>query len=436
MTTQIAVLNPLGVALATDSAAIANSGGAMTVFNSVDKLFELSRQFPVALMFNGSCDCFDVPWELLIKDFRDSPGAAANKSIRDWAQQFMRFVEARQDFAADAAQSYVKHVTETELFALRKEATTRVWASQSGPLDAEKKLPAIIAALIAERRKQLGEIPAANSLEAVSDDEILAEYSELFKSSIETLHLLPSPTPEELERSLRFLLVDALRAMVPGDFSTGLIVAGYGDGDNYPSVASIDVGGYVKGRLKYSAVKHIASIASPEFGHAASFAQTDVIERLLSGADPSFIEKTAAFLFQAAERLAPLILDACPPKTAKQSGAIDEVEMTRILHRIREEYVSDAAPRFQREFREDFERTIALMPKQELIELAEALISITAIERKATASEAAVGGPTDVAFITKHEGFVWIKRKHYFEAGLNPGYFWRKYGLANSSAGA
>jgi hypothetical protein len=33
-----------------------------------------------------------------------------------------------------------------------------------------------------------------------------------------------------------------------------------------------------------------------------------------------------------------------------------------------------------------------------------------------------------VTFITRHEGFVWIKRKHYFEAARNPRYFWRKYG--------
>lgn len=74
---------------------------------------------------------------------------------------------------------------------------------------------------------------------------------------------------------------------------------------------------------------------------------------------------------------------------------------------------------------------IALMPKLELIELAEALISITAIERKATSDEGTVGGPIDVAFITKHEGFVWIKRNDYFKAALNPRYFWRKYGHTN-----
>jgi len=61
---------------------------------------------------------------------------------------------------------------------------------------------------------------------------------------------------------------------------------------------------------------------------------------------------------------------------------------------------------------------IALMPKVELIELAEALVSITAIERKATSDEGTVGGPVDVAFISKHEGFVWIKRKHYFKPDL------------------
>ena len=330
----------------------------------------------------------------------------------------MRFVEARQDVAAEAAQGYVKTITDNELFALRKEATTRLWASASASLDVETRLPPIIDAVIADRRKQLSEIQAAKNLEAVSDDEILAEYVELFKRGIDALRPLPFPMPEDLERRLCFLLVDALRAMAPSDFSTGLIVAGYGDGDDYPSVASIDVGGYVKGRLKYSDVSDIASIASPRFGHAASFAQTDVIERLLNGADPTFIKKTAEFLSDAAERLAPLIHDACAPTAAREPRGAKEMEIKRILDMIREEYIGDAAQRLQREFREEFERTIALMPKQELIELAEALINITAVERKATASEGAVGGPIDVAFITKHEGFVWIKRKHHFEPRL------------------
>jgi hypothetical protein len=81
----------------------------------------------------------------------------------------------------------------------------------------------------------------------------------------------------------------------------------------------------------------------------------------------------------------------------------------------------------QDDFKIEFERMIAMMPKIELIEFAEALVNITAIERKATTDQGTVGGPIDVAFVSKHEGFVWIKRKFYFPAALNPRYFWRKF---------
>ena len=42
-----------------------------------------------------------------------------------------------------------------------------------------------------------------------------------------------------------------------------------------------------------------------------------------------------------------------------------------------------------------------------------------------TSEEESVGGPVDVAVITKGDGFVWLKRKHYFSAELNPHYFER-----------
>jgi len=31
-----------------------------------------------------------------------------------------------------------------------------------------------------------------------------------------------------------------------------------------------------------------------------------------------------------------------------------------------------------------------------------------------------VGGPIDVAVITKGDGFVWLRRKHYFDPAFNP----------------
>ena len=54
--------------------------------------------------------------------------------------------------------------------------------------------------------------------------------------------------------------------------------------------------------------------------------------------------------------------------------------------------------------------------------LVESLISITHLNRRITMSEE-VGGPIDVAIISKGDGFVWKKRKHYLKPELNQMFF-------------
>ncbi|MEV4809638.1 hypothetical protein [Micromonospora avicenniae] len=60
------------------------------------------------------------------------------------------------------------------------------------------------------------------------------------------------------------------------------------------------------------------------------------------------------------------------------------------------------------------------MPFQDAIDLAEFLIDVTAKFVRFTPGADTVGGPVDIAGITKHEGFKWIKRKHYYGKDLNP----------------
>ena len=46
-----------------------------------------------------------------------------------------------------------------------------------------------------------------------------------------------------------------------------------------------------------------------------------------------------------------------------------------------------------------------------------------------------MGGPVDVAVISKGDGFIWIKRKHYFSPELNIRYFERDRRLAGAVTG-
>jgi hypothetical protein len=62
----------------------------------------------------------------------------------------------------------------------------------------------------------------------------------------------------------------------------------------------------------------------------------------------------------------------------------------------------------------------APMPIQDAVELAEFFVSGTTMFTKFKRGAATVGGPVESAAITKHEGFKWVKRKHYYDESLNP----------------
>ena len=78
---------------------------------------------------------------------------------------------------------------------------------------------------------------------------------------------------------------------------------------------------------------------------------------------------------------------------------------------------------------------VMFMAKSDLANFAEALVNITSVKRRASLETESVGGPIDVAVISKDDGFIWVKRKHYFDPSLNPRFFVRKYGTVGQPSG-
>ncbi len=62
----------------------------------------------------------------------------------------------------------------------------------------------------------------------------------------------------------------------------------------------------------------------------------------------------------------------------------------------------------------------APMPFQDAIDLAEFLVDTTIRYSRFLPGAPTVGGPIEIAGISKHEGFKWIRRKHYYSQELNP----------------
>ncbi|MEN6623071.1 MAG: hypothetical protein ABFD50_16175, partial [Smithella sp.] len=78
---------------------------------------------------------------------------------------------------------------------------------------------------------------------------------------------------------------------------------------------------------------------------------------------------------------------------------------------------------------------VGVLPKEELADMAYSLVNLTSFKRKVSLDAETVGGPIDVAVISKKDGFIWIKRKHYFDKELNPQFIANYYNKNYSKGG-
>jgi hypothetical protein len=92
MTAEIAILNRRAVALSADSAVTISQTGK--IYNSADKIFELSTAVPLGLMVYNSLDYMGIPLDVVIKSFRDRKGADGSFSnVFDVASTFFEISE-------------------------------------------------------------------------------------------------------------------------------------------------------------------------------------------------------------------------------------------------------------------------------------------------------------------------------------------------------
>ncbi len=429
MTTEIAVINRLGIALAADSAVTIPGYGADKVFDTGDKLFELSERYPVALMVNGSMDFLGVPWELVAKEFRCTPPAGAEKiSIADWMESFLAFVANHQAVKDDDVKRWLQHLIVETIEDLT--ATVRERLEQAAEEDGDQNLQSVLKALysttIIERIDDLEKKVVLKSLAGLGEDDLLPQIRSLL---LEMEDLLPLDAGGEQHGLFARLVAQRLLKDLDRLPATGLIVCGFGGKDLFPSLFAVEIDGYVAKRLRYRTSHNVTIARGQETGNAISFAQTDVVDRLLKGTDSRFIDGTRAFIRENVAQSLQRNFGRLKLRILKQDDTeISPSDIGSILGElIASQFESQFASTITQEFEKKFKETIALMPKQDLIELAEALVSITAIERKASDDAGTVGGPIDVALITRSEGFVWIKRKHHFDAALNPRFMWRRF---------
>ena len=202
--------------------------------------------------------------------------------------------------------------------------------------------------------------------------------------------------------------------------TSGLVFAGFGDHEIFPALAEFKSCGLICG-------KHV-SISAEEFSithevpaKLASFAQTAMSDTFSLGLSEDVYGSVMATLSEALENFARTVI-------SDSGGDVTKIaNFGQVVANARKEMGGAILERARIDHALPFRRVLGVLPVDEMAELAETLIHLQALKEKVTKSSETVGGPVDVAIITKSEGLVWVKRKHFFDIGLNSRYLVRQH---------
>jgi hypothetical protein len=410
MTAEVAILNTHGVALAADSAVTVRVGpNRHKTYNSAEKLFMLTKRQPVGLMIYNNALLMGFDWELIIKEYRRALGTKIFGTLFEYAEDFINFIKNYKHFSFDQQTDFLRFISHDAFSSIKEKFIDLIL--EELPDEGEVQ-DAQITKLFNQNLKNLS--AKLKNIEDVKNFKLDEDFiranidkvDEVMKDVFENY----SVTGRQKEELLQILFQYIQKCVNQEDYS-GIVVAGFGNDEILPAYNAFNIYGKIGSSLIYEEDdKEKIAVKSTDANSSTiirPFAQTEMVHTFIRGVDPEF--------YQIVKTQFDTVLDTI-------SDALDESYKEK-FEKIKEEY-SDYLDAIQRNvYIDSIIDMVGSLQKSELAEMAESLVNLTAFKRHVSTDSETVGGPTDVAVITRGDGFIWIKRKNYFSADLNKHYF-------------
>jgi hypothetical protein len=202
---------------------------------------------------------------------------------------------------------------------------------------------------------------------------------------------------------------------------SGVVFAGFGRNETFPALRSYIMDGMTLNRVKYS--NHTeTSIGMNADASVTPFAQSDAVETFMEGVAPDYRSALLADFRKLLKDLTDLIISSVPNASKKGMARLD-ASLTKANHGLLQKYRNGLDKYSEEHYWKPVVQVVGMLPKDELAAMAETLINLTSFKRRMSMEAETVGGPIDVALISKGDGLIWVKRKHYFRRDLNPHFF-------------
>lgn len=424
MTAEICVMNKLGVALAADSAISVGDSNSTKIYNSANKVFSINDS--IGIMVYGNAHFLGIPWETIINIYKETSLKENFETLETASEAFINFLKENSNLYNEESefkhnfsiiQYFIEEIVENELSDL---IVNGIVTNEDDYEKAREAFKNIISRKKNELENFNSSIPQSNL-----HDQFIEEYEEMI------IHYLKETLYFECDEEIIKLVIDfsflvmIKEVFLPG-FVTGIVITGFGTADFFPKLYEHVISGSFFGNLKVMDRNPIIIGNKYKTATAAirPFAQEDMVFTFMNGIDEGLLDEIPYMLNQAISmKFEETFFEKL--SSSYDSDTINELKISFIdeITKNMQEMVTEFT---YENFRMPILKILEDLPKEELASMAETLVNLTSFKRKVSMDVENVGGPIDVALITKGEGFIWIKRKHYFKKDLNQDYYIRK----------
>ena len=417
MTAIVGILNKRAAVLAADSALTVVKGDRMKIYNTTTKIFQLSQDNHVAVMFFQNVDFMDVPWEMIFKLYHDKRGDKQFDSINEYAEDFYQFLRDEKFFcSSDQQMDYL----DGELATYYNNVKVAAKDNMEKEIDAmddydffneEDLLRQHLKDCIAGVEALASDADVNPGLEDVGEKEIRS-YG---KDSLETLkeRIEEDSLPKDMFDDWVKGFTNYIRSRFYYN-GTGIVFVGYGRNDIFPTLLPTYVSGAFNNRLRYYLdTDGMNAIGEDCSASITPFAQSDVMITLMKGIAPNFYEKVTDLnvrsLSEERKKIAALLKEeGVDEAIVKRVSDLDTTDIEKKHSESMDEYM-------QEEYIDGIVNAVESFNVEDMANMAENLVSITGLQRHFSSSDETVGGPIDVAVITRAEGFVWVRHKDFIK---------------------
>lgn len=416
MTAIVGILNKRAAVLAADSALTVVKGDRMKIYNTTTKIFQLSQDNHVAVMFFQNVDFMEVPWEVIFKLYHDKRGDRQFDSIKEYAEDFYQFLrdekffcssEQQKDYLDGELATYYNNVKSAAIDNMKEE----IDAMDDDSFNEENLLRKHLKDCIARVDAMAKDAGVNPGLEKISEKEIRSYGMD----SLETLQ--ERIEEDSLPKDMLDDWVKGFTNYIRSRFyynGTGIVFVGYGKNDIFPTLLPTYVSGAFNNRQRY----YLDTDGMNEIGENCTasitpFAQSDVMITLMKGIAPNFYEKVTDLNVRSLSEERKKIADLL-----KEEG-VDEAIVKRVSDLdttdIEKKHSESMDVYMQEEYIDGIVNAVESFNVEDMANMAENLVSITSLQRHFSSSDETVGGPIDVAVITRAEGFVWVRHKDFIK---------------------